>query len=193
MIDINLVPQHLRKRKNKNLGAGLSIPKETVVGIGGGFIVLLVFVHLLLQFVIFSKYSQHKNLEQKWQEILPAKTRADVVTNDLRILQTKLKSLQGIVGKEQLTWAKVLNEISDHVPRGVWLRQIAFDGDILFIEGSAVSKGKDEMINVHRFASNLNGQGEFLNKLADLEVGSIQRRKINNTEIADFSIKAKLK
>ena len=196
MIDINFYPPNLRKKKTRAPGApgkGLSIPKEVIIGLGGGFVVVLLIVHVILQSFIFSRYGKHKALTQEWEEILPSKRRVDVVVSRLRGVQAKAKSIQNILPEEQILWSKKLNIVSDNIPRGVWLRKIAFADDILFIEGSAVSKGQDEMISVHRFASNLKSQEDFLENLTDLELGSIQRRKIKDVDIADFSIKAKVK
>jgi len=49
------------------------------------------------------------------------------------------------------------------------------------------------MINVHQFTSTLKSQREFLEHFNDLELGSIQRRKIKQMDIADFMITVRLK
>ena len=196
MIEINLVPQQLRKRRKKDHGLlpqGLNIPKEVMIGLVGGFFSILIIISVLFQVTIFLRLAYLKSLRKQWQEVLPTKTNVDRVTNQLRTLQGKVKSIESIVGVDKISWAQKLNDISEVLPRGVWLTRIVATKQRLVIEGSAIGKGKDEMINVHNFASNLKGQEQFMKNLNDLEVGSIQRRSIKMVEIADFSITAKVK
>jgi len=79
------------------------------------------------------------------------------------------------------------------LPRGIWLKKIALNDEMLFIEGSAISKEMTEIISINRFTSNLKANKDFIEHFTDLELGSIQRRKIKSVEIADFVITMKVK
>jgi len=195
MIEINLVPQQLKRKRKKwgPLAQGLNIPKEMIIGLIGGFFAILVIVSVLFQVTIFLRLGYLKGLRKQWQQIMPAKTNVDRVTNELRILQGKVKSIETIMVVNKISWAQKMNDISEAIPRGVWLTRIVATKQRLVIEGSAIAKGRDEMINVHTFASNLKGREVFVKNLDNLEVGSIQRRTIKMVEIADFSITAKVK
>jgi|SRR3989338_4349703 len=194
MIEINLVPPQLRKKKKSRLWPqGVTIPPEVVVGAGGGLIVLLILVHIFLLFVNIQKMAQHKGLQRQWESILPSKKNIDGVVNELRILQGKQKATEGIVPGEKILWSQKFNILSDSLPRGVWLKKVSLEEGMLFIEGSAISTENEGMINVHKFTSNLKGQGKFLEHFAELELGSIQRRRIKHMDIADFIITARLK
>jgi Tfp pilus assembly protein PilN len=195
MIEINLVPKNLRKRKKRGglSNVKVNIPKEMIVGICGGFFVLLSVSVVMVQIVIGVKYIQNKGLKKQWAAIEQEKNRVDVVKNKLRILQGKIKAVENIAQGMNYEWFKKLNALSDNLPRGVWLRRVSFQDEMLFIEGSAVAKGKDEMINVHSMAANLKGDPRFMESIDDFEIGSIQRRNIKTTEIVDFIIKARLK
>ena len=160
------------------------------MGLVGGLFVILLLISVFLQATIFIQFAQRKALKQQWEEILPSKTRVDLVVNQLRAFQGKVKSIENITGAKDIAWAVKLNDIGDSLPRGVWLKSIIGNEQRLVIEGSSVSKGKDEMINVHDFAAQLKTRESFLMNLSDLEVGSIQRRTIKNVGVADFSITA---
>ncbi|OGX26850.1 MAG: hypothetical protein A2787_06630 [Omnitrophica WOR_2 bacterium RIFCSPHIGHO2_01_FULL_48_9] len=191
MIDINLVPPHLQRKKGRGLlGKGINIPREVIIGLVGGFFVILLLISILFQITIFAQYAQRKRLKQEWEAILPAKTRADTVINQLRTSQTKIKSVEDITGGKKIKWAQKLNTINDSLSRGVWLKSVVGNKQRLVIEGSAVSKGKDEMSNVHEFAASLKKNKGFGEYLSDLELGSIQRRAIKTVEVADFSMTA---
>lgn len=154
---------------------------------------MLVFLHIGLLVVNISKIGAHKNLKKQWAVIEPDKNKADAVIQEMRALQSKLKAIQDLTGAEKVVWAEKLNILSDSLPGGVWLNKVALSGDVLFIDGSAISRQKKEMINVHSFTAKLQENSNFLKNLSDLELGSIQRKNIQKTEIADFLITAKIK
>lgn len=193
MIDINLLPpEKRRKRKTKFLG-GLNIPQEVVIGSAGGLLFLLIFVHIGLTFINFSKHGIHKSLTNQMAEIKPAKEDVDAVIMQMRSLQNSVKAINEVVKGNRIIWAQKLNTLSDEIPRGTWIRKVALSEGGLFIEGSAISREQKEMISVHTFASNLKAKERFVNDFLELDLGSIQRRKINTVEVADFLITAKLK
>ncbi len=167
--------------------------KEKLLGVVIGFIFFLLIINVILQLFIFVQFAQFKGLKKKWEKILPDKQNTDRIITELRTLQGKIKPIEELTANERISWSQKLNNISDSVPRGVWLNKIFLREKELSIEGSTVSKSKDEMIIVHGFAANLKNQENFLKDFAGFEVDSIQRRKIQNLDLADFIIKAKLK
>jgi hypothetical protein len=193
MIEINLVPPQIRRKKKSRLWPqGVTIPPEVLVGSGGGLIVLLILVHISLIVINIRKMAQHQDLQRQWGSLLPSKGEFDSIVSELRILQGKQKAAEGIFPTKKILWSQKLNILSDDLPRGVWLRKVSLDEGMLFIEGSAVFTENEGMINVHKFTSNLKGQVKFLEDFTDLELGSIQRRKIKHMDIADFIITARL-
>jgi len=193
MIEINLYPQESRKKRRQLLSGGLKLPMEVIIGLAGGFMAILVVVHLGLLFINITQLRKHKELKKQWEVLLPAKENVDKVIFELRSLQEKQKSLEKMTVQGRINWARKLNIISSILPRGVWLTKIILKDDVFFIEGSAISKTSNEIINVHSFTANLKNEDAFLEYFTDLELGSIQRRKVNNIEVADFLITAQLK
>ena len=194
MIEINLVPYSLRKnKKDKFSFRDFNIPLEIVIGLGGGLIVLLILVHVFLEVINIRNMAKHKEFQKEMEVISPQKQQVEKVINELRSLQNTQKAVQDILPDRKIFWAKKLNIFSDSIPRGVWLKRINLDGDVLLIEGSAISTDNEAMINVHQFTSTLKSQREFLEHFNDLDLGSIQRRKIKQMDIADFMITVRLK
>ena len=120
------------------------------------------------------------------------KTKVDKVINEMRSLQAKIGAIDQVTTGKKILWAQKLNEISDSIPRGVWLNKVSTDDGIFFLDGGAVSKTHDEMINIGNLASGLKNKKHFTVGLQNIEVGSIQRRLIRNTEVVDFLITAKI-
>jgi Tfp pilus assembly protein PilN len=195
MIDINLAPDNLRKKKRKQfLPAALNIPQEAVIGLVGGLFVLLLAVHVVLQLVIVVRFMQHAAYNRDWAKLKPDKEKVDVIASEMREIQGKIRAIDGITTSKRIPWSRKFNEISDSLSRGVWLNKISFKDNVLLIEGGAVSKSKDEMIGmVGTFAGNLKHDQEFMSELKNLEMGQIQRRKLQSTEFVDFSMSAKVK
>ena len=137
--------------------------------------------------------AKHKEFQRKIAAVSPEKQRVAEVLNELRALQSTQKAVQGILPERKIYWANKLNILSDSIPRGVWIKRINLEGDALLIEGSAIATDNEAMINVHQFTSTLKSQREFLEYFNDLELGSIQRRKIKQMDIADFMITVRLK
>ena len=194
MIEITLLPYSLRKKKKGKFSLPeFNIPLEIVIGLGGGLVALLVLVHVFLLVINIRNVAKHKEFQRKIEAVSLEKQRVEKVLNELRALQSTQKAVQGILPERKICWANKLNILSDSIPRGVWIKRINLEGDVLLIEGSAISTDNEAMINVHQFTSTLKSQREFLEHFNDLELGSIQRRKIKQMDIADFLITVRLK
>ena len=191
-IELNLIPQNMRRRRRGRILAGIKIPLENIVGLFGAVVMLLIILHGSLLLLNFYKINQHHNLKRQWEVTIPARDNVDRVIKEIKELQTKQKAIEKITMEDRVLWAPKLNVISDKMDRGVWLTRIRLKDRIFFIEGSAISKQGDEMNSVHTFTASLKNENAFLEKFSDLELGSIQRRYINKTEVADFLITAKL-
>lgn len=194
MIDINLVPENLRKKKKgKSALKGVNIPLEVVIGSAGGLFFVLVIVHILLLFVITAKMGKKKVLEMKETEIAPAKTKVEAVITEIRTLQGRQKSLDEVIGIDNIQWAQKFNIISNALIQGVWIKKISLNEEAMFIKGSAISKQGREMESVHDYASLLKKDKAFMKGFKDFSMGAIQMRKIKDVDIADFLFKAKIK
>jgi Tfp pilus assembly protein PilN len=195
MIDINLVPEQLRKRRKSELLSGgiFNIPKEVMVGVGGGIIVLLLAIDVLFFLAKVVKFAQYHHAKSQWEAILPDKTNTDAIKKELQDLQKEVKSMKDIMEGHNAVWSQKLNVISDALPKGIWLRKITLNDKQLFIEGTTVSKEQNEMTNVGNFVSNLKKDEEFMKNFESIEVDYIQRRKNDTLEVADFTILARLK
>ena len=154
--------------------------------------VLLILTHVGLFLFYSQKTRQYHQLEIEWQRLLPDKEKVEAVINELRTLETKRGQMQTVLIPNKILWAQKLNIVSDNLPKGVWLKKISFADRIFSIEGSAVSRQLEEMINVHSFLSSLKNDKKFPEYFDDIELGSMQRRKIADIEIADFAIAIQL-
>lgn len=170
----------------------LNIPEETLWGLVGGLIVFWFIVDFVGLSTVLVQYAQQRRLSREWQQILPAKENVDRVISEMRTLQSKLNAIEEVTTAKRILWSEKLNDISDSLPRGLWLTKVSLDARVLLLEGSAVSRIRDEVISVGNFVSNLKGRKTFMRGLEDIEMGPVQRRQIKSVEAADFLITVKL-
>jgi len=194
MIEINLVPTHLRKTKKTSSSLTVTnVPKEAIIGLVGGLFTLLFLTHLVLFVVMVIKFTQYSHLEKEIEKIDSVWQEAKTVLLEMRSLQNKIEAVRKVTTAEQVSWSGKLNDVSDSIPKGVWLNKLSLDENVLLIDGSSVSKEHNEMISVGTFTANLKDLKSFMSGLNDIEVGSIQRRQIRSVEVADFLITVRLK
>lgn len=197
MIDINLVPENMRKnRRSKTVAvssaAVTGLPQTVVFGILGAFTVLLIIALLGCQGYLALQISKRNNLKKQLADIEQARKNVEMTIQDIKNLNVRVKTLEKVVGGRTILWAEKLNEISDNLPRGVWLTKVALEAQYLVLEGSAVSKMKTEIADIHILTGKLKGNKGFMANLKSLELDMIKARNVDNLSVADFKIRAEL-
>ncbi|MBF0594211.1 MAG: PilN domain-containing protein [Candidatus Omnitrophica bacterium] len=192
MIRVNFIPQELRKDRGDLWAEGFgALSREVIIGILVAAAGVLLFLHLILGGMALGKVAEHAMLQARWSSLGPEKRVLDSITNETKALQTRMNSVKVITSAQGVVWARLMNEVSDSVPKGLWIREIKFDKGQLTISGSAVSKVKNEMIVVNNFVDTLKAQPQLKKSFSGIDVDSIQRRENTALSIADFSLKAK--
>lgn len=193
MINLNLIPEYERKSKSGILSEGIGIPMENLVGILIAAAAVLVMIHVSLGGYALVRVAQHELLLRKWNSMGADKKVFDEISQESRKIQTRFGSLQPITSKPTIIWSRLLNDISDSVPKGVWLREVIFEKSQLTISGTAVSKMKNEMISAGTFVSALKERPSIKKNFGGVDIDSIQRRENTALSMADFTLKAKQK
>lgn len=191
MIDINLIPAEKGRRQKKTglFHAGFMLPREVIIGLIGGFLVLLALGHVVLQVTIVAKYIQLKHQQDRWQKIMPAKQEVDRVMKDLQNRQVRYKTVRGITGPESISWAAKLGALSLHLSKEIWLNDLVFESGNLTIKGSSVSKHNLEKISIYNYVKRLKQDELFMEGVVSVEVESVTSRMIGATPVADFVIR----
>ncbi|MDE2027120.1 MAG: PilN domain-containing protein [Candidatus Omnitrophica bacterium] len=193
MIDINLIPENLRKGgKAKADGVTINIPREIIFGVGGGLIVLLLAIHLILGAVWLMAMGRLSFYNAQWQKIQPDKAALDAIHKESGDLKNKIKTIADVTTNETVLWAPKFNAISDALPGGTWIKKMTLDKTGLTIEGGVVSKTRNEINNVGAFVAALKKSDDFMKGFVSLEINSIQGSRSNSVQVTDFSIVAKL-
>jgi len=182
----------MRKNGKEKSGLAVNIPHEILLGVGSALVLLIVTVHVVLGIIWLIGVGQLTARQMAWQKLAADKTALDAISDESKDIKTKMNMITGMTTKGSALWSPKFNAISDALPRGLWLKTMTLDKTGLTIEGSVVSKTRNEINNVGQFISALKQDNNFMKDFATLEVNSIQRSKSNSVEVADFTVLAKL-
>ena len=188
MIEINLLPEKMRKQKMTYLKLDLKMMGEFKVLAGGvllGGLILLLLVFLAGSGV---RKKQILGLMREEETLRPQKTQAEAVNKDTSILKVKMAALDEITGRRFL-WAEKLNGLSDLALPGIWFTRIHTDSDgRLIIEGSVISKKEKAMASVGKFMKNIKESSPFFKDFSNIKLETVQRKNIDERDVVDFRI-----
>ncbi len=189
MIEINLLPEELRKRF-KPLRFNLPVKNIRNAALLVSAVFLL--AHIFFPILIFINSFRLKLLKEAFVKIEPQREQIDEIRGQLQ----KLKSLDELfqrIGRQRLSLAVRLNIISDYLPQGVWLEELSLSKEIWKIKGSCISGLESEMSQIGKFLDALKSAAASGKDFANLELVSVQRRKLGPTELVDFVFGSKPK
>jgi len=195
MIEINLLPKELRKKKRK-----IELPTIPVIPIGAGAIALLVIIQLLLGSVFFIAKAHLARLDKKWDILAPKKRELDKIKRKLNTTKKKIRAIDELMAK-RLNWSRVLNELSNSIRSNIWFNELDYreslDGNIirgtLSISGSSISHGEEGTADIAYFIRSLKTNEEFFRDFEDVELVNITKGSVSGQDVMNFALICKFK
>ena len=188
MIEINLLPAQLRKKKR----ILPKLPSKVFLLLPSVIIGVLICLHIIFLVVGILLKNQVSSLDRQLQAISGQKKEADSIKMQLGLMEGKLGGITQIA-ESRLLWAQKLNKISDNLSLGLWLTRLSINDKTFTLEGSVVSLKSEEMSLVRKFLQDLKNDNSFFADFIALDLKSIQRRFIKVIEVVDFIIIGTLK
>ncbi|MFH1853859.1 MAG: hypothetical protein ABH815_00940 [Candidatus Omnitrophota bacterium] len=188
MIEINLLPEEMRKQKKLDLKFDLETIGK-VKFLAGGILIGALALSVLFMFTGSSiRKKQIINLMKKEQAMSSKKTQAEEANKDILFLMAKMSELDEIT-KRKFFWSRKLNELSDLVLPGIWLTRVYTDADNRFIiEGSVISKKEEAMAAVGKFMKDIREKQSFFQDFRNIKLESVQRKGTGDRDVVDFRI-----
>lgn len=194
MIEINLLPEKLRVKKKQ----ALALPALPVVPIVIGVIGFLIALQLILAVLVQTKKVVFNSLNGKYSSISASHVQATTLENNLKDLSYKIDTVEKL-STSRFKVSKKLNDLSDLMVPGVWLRSIDIRKgespsepgvlrEALVIEGSSTVSGEKEDSSIGRFVNSLKENAPFSEDFSEIELTRVERKKIRNTEVMDFIV-----
>ena len=191
MIEINLIPQDLKKTKDKKFNLK-SLPPQYLL-----YLILLIFgilicLHIYLIAITTLKNVQLRLLANKWDNLGPQRKILDDYKKEHEIFSADAKVIQQL-SSQRINWSKKLNKLSLNLPAGIWLNELSLNQKNFSLKGSALSLQKEELTLINKFMDNLKNDAGFFKDFTSIELSSVQRRVIAGYDVVDFILAGKLK
>jgi len=194
MIEINLLPSNLRVKKKDSM----SLPSFPIIPIAAGIIIVLVAIQILLWLFVQVKSISRDSLKKKIVSLATSNKEAMGIDSKIKEISSKLDIVDKLSGS-RFNVSRKLNDLSDSMVSGVWLRKInikreqpanepGVTRELLVIEGSSVALGQSGEGAIGRFVNSLKDNKSFSSDFDDIELTKKELEKVQNTEIMDFVI-----
>ena len=189
MIEINLLPEELRKKKSES-HFKLNLQAEKLkFWIAGGAAGILIFIIIGLALGSFIRGAQISKFLAREKNFSSRLSQLDSVNKEISVLKVKMGALDTLT-KRKFIWAEKINQLSDLVLPGIWFTRVYTDPseNKLMIEGGVISKSEEAMASVGKFMKNLKDDAQFFKDFKNIKLESVQRKAKDERDIVDFKI-----
>lgn len=194
MIEINLLPPNMRVRKRE----AIKLPSLAVIPIAVSIIGVLVAFQIILLLTYQIKSASLSSLKKKNETIRKTNEEAVKLDNAVKEISSRVEAIDKLKNS-RFNMAKKLNDLSDSMISGVWLRNIdvkkgasvnepSILRETLVIDGSSVVTDEKEGGSIGKFVNSLKENTSFSDDFDEIELSKVERKKIRNTEVLDFII-----
>jgi len=188
MIEINLLPEELRKKSSEPF-LNLNIEAEKLkiwIGIGAAGILILIIMTLFLG--SFIRKAQISGLLARERGFSGRLAKVDSLNKEMAVLKARMSALDQLTNRKFL-WAEKLNQLSDLILPGMWFTHVYTDSENrLILEGSVISKSEEAMASVGKFMKNIKDDQFFFKDFRSIKLESVQRKNKEERDIVDFKI-----
>jgi len=129
MIEINLLPQEMRKKEPrfKPIEFGeIDLKNLPVKNIGIAIVVLLLSLHALLFFIGSHSKSMAAVMTKKYNDIMPERNSALALKSQIDLMNRKVAAIDELMVK-RFGWAEKLSSLNDSITPGIWLSELTYD------------------------------------------------------------------
>ncbi|MBN1405507.1 MAG: PilN domain-containing protein, partial [Candidatus Omnitrophica bacterium] len=195
MIEINLLPEELRKvqKKKESIRVDIaSLPMRKIITIS---IVSFVALQLLGIATLVLKNNTLKKLNKELSVLDEKYKEAQALKLGIRQFSSKLSAINELTSKSIL-WSKKMADLSAALTEGVWLSElILVDGkgsmkqQAMILKGNAVSYPKgEEAAVIANFINSLKTNKDFFEDFSDIKLESSQMKKVADSEVMEFTV-----
>lgn len=186
MIEINLIPEELRKKQPVKFILPSVTPRTFFL------LALSIFIlpHIFIQLLIVANGAMLKHTEKAFAAMSLERQQVDSLSQQLERAKAFAAAVSH-VNKQRFVAAPKLNSISNVLAQGVWLSEISFSPEGCEIKGSCYSATSQELAQIGSFLNALKSDAYMSKSFARLNLVSVQRRKLGATEVVDFTITSK--
>jgi Tfp pilus assembly protein PilN len=198
MIEINLLPEELRKKvikpkKAESIKApatGLEL-KHSILLIPL-ILLVLILLHTFFGFTGLMKSGQTRTFTAKLTTLQPQRKELESFNSQYKLAAEDTDAIQQLI-RERIFWSEKLNKLSLNLPSGVWFNSLFVNSKELILRSSAVSLSKEELSLIKQLIDSLKTDTEFFKDFLSLEMGSAEKRVLGTYDVTDFTLVGKVK
>ncbi|MBN2453278.1 MAG: hypothetical protein JXB40_03340 [Candidatus Omnitrophica bacterium] len=202
MIEINLLPQELRKKPSPFAGikfAELDIKSIPIFPIAVGIGAVAILLHIGLFIAGMNLNSKLISISKKYDSLIPMKKEADALSAMVADINKKSAAIDDLMAK-RFSWAKKLNALSDSMAPGIWLSELYYDErpatgkgkkempGALMISGYAAGAGEQGAASIGRFIKMLQDDESFYSDFEKIDLVSTKSDRVDNQDVMSFRI-----
>ena len=199
MIELNLLPQELRKKEKKQV----EMPKIPIISISIGIIGILILSYILLNLFLANNRNLLIVLTDKWQQMDPQKKKVEKIVLELSELEKQAAALKK-VAKPDMDWTDLLSGLNKAMIPNVWLSDMKLVTSkeketkgmpvSLAISGYVVGKQEEQETSiVAKFITSLKAQKEFYDNFKEVELKNMSSKDILGEEVMLFKLDCSFK
>jgi len=215
MIEINLLPEEMKKKKSRWKQIDLSqVSLQSLPLLKIGVIVgaCLVAIQALVSIIGTSTNGIYGALDRRYNAISSKKQEVDALKRQAEGVKKKIKAIDELM-VQRFSWAKKLNDLSDAMTPNVWLTELNYDEQVserriplrgegdsqksivekktsrfMKISGNASSIREEGAALVGKFIKSLKSSPGFYSDFSDIELGTVRAAKIEDQEVMSFTL-----
>jgi len=198
MIEINLLPEELRKKVIKQnkpevvKGASLGLEMKHAILLIPVIFLVLILMHVFVAVSGLVKSGQLNTLNNKLSTLEPQKKVLDSFNSEYKLISEDTQVIQQLM-RERILWSEKLNKLSLALPAGVWFSNFYANTKEMIVKSSAVSLSKEELTLIKQLIDNLKNDSVFFKDFLSLEMGSAEKKTLGSYDVTDFTLNAKVK
>lgn len=195
MIEINLLPEELKKQQAKKEPRQIKVSELPIKLIIAVSITVFIFIQILSAMVFVIKSNSLNGLNKRFGQLESDYKVAQALKLQMRQLNNKLTAINELTSKS-IMWSKKMYDLSKATSDGVWLSELkllaekgAKKQQAMLLEGSVVSHPRgEEAALIGAFINSLKSNKDFFDDFEEIKLESSQMRKIAGLDVMDFKI-----
>ena len=203
MIELNLLPKELRRKKKKQVAGDFTMPKLPGVLIAVSVLSVLLMLHVTLIFFIANKSSLSATLKNQFDNALTQRKRAEKVNTQVETLQKKLSFVRKIV-KPDISWTNLMCGLNEAVISNIWISELNVKfshkeknskekPETLDLVGYSLGGSERETSSIAKFIVSLKRTPDFYGYFDEIELDSMKNREYSGEEVMQFKLECLFK
>ncbi len=216
MIEINLLPEELRRARSREKVFSLNAIRETFASpdfkLGHLAAWLAAFLLFFQSIVMVSQILSRVRLnvlKAGYSKMSQKKQGVDSMKAEIESIARKAPSIDSVLRRD-FSWTQKLNALSDSVTSGIWLTELSYNETpkedkepgkqakalkakktlerSLTLSGYAYTAGEDPTASIGKFINALKANKNFYDGFGNISVESIKGDKFETQEVMSFKI-----